>query len=340
MNKRVLIPVLASILILGVLALAILVYAPPQDKPEKLVVNGFKAGGMTNNTDISTTWVIGRNKTAIVNNGAGGSSDEKIREIGNIVKNSTHYNLYYTGQTSGSVEQVHLATATDLMGTWTKYANNPVVPLSEVQTEDPYVWLEGSNYHMFAENKNGTFCCIAYLNSTDAVNWNLQNATILQQTASGWDNRDVSSPVIYKNSTKWYMLYEGRDTATVTGEMALATADYPWGAWTKYAGNPVFTAGSSGTWDDEEVVPDDLYIIDDVFYLIYHGHDGTAWRVGLANSTDLVNWNRVNLIDDSTFEDYDNISTLMFMGIDEKDNLIASLESSTGGDIHIYQMYG
>ena len=208
MNKRVLIPVLASILILGVLALAILVYAPPQDKPEKLVVNGFKAGDMTNNTDISTTWVIGRNKTAIVNNGAGGSSDEKIREIGNIVKNSTHYNLYYTGQTSGSVEQVHLATATDLMGTWTKYANNPVVPQSVVQTEDPYVWLEGSNYHMFAENKNGTFCCISYLNSTDAVNWNLQNATILQQTASGWDNIDVSSPVIYKNSTKWYMLYE------------------------------------------------------------------------------------------------------------------------------------
>jgi len=42
-NKKVIFPVMVGVLLLGVLASAIPVYAPPQDKPEKLIINGLKA---------------------------------------------------------------------------------------------------------------------------------------------------------------------------------------------------------------------------------------------------------------------------------------------------------
>ena len=42
-NKKVIFLVMVGVLLLGVLASAIPVYAPPQDKAEKLVVNGLKA---------------------------------------------------------------------------------------------------------------------------------------------------------------------------------------------------------------------------------------------------------------------------------------------------------
>ena len=52
-NKKVIFPVMVGALLLGVLASAIPVYAPPPDKSEKLVLNGLKviAKQMENSVD-------------------------------------------------------------------------------------------------------------------------------------------------------------------------------------------------------------------------------------------------------------------------------------------------
>jgi len=67
-------------------------------------------------------------------------------------------------------------------------------------------------------------------------------------------------------------------------------ADY--GAWEKSADNPVFGTGTSGSWDDTIVSNPELLKIGDTYYLLYGGNDGSASQIGLATSTDLVNWTR------------------------------------------------
>jgi hypothetical protein len=64
--------------------------------------------------------------------------------------------------------------------------------------------------------------------------------------------------------------------------------------WTKYAGNPVFGVGPSGSWDSSGVGTPSVLFKGGRYELWYSGHSGanSSYRIGFATSPDGVNWTR------------------------------------------------
>lgn len=62
--------------------------------------------------------------------------------------------------------------------------------------------------------------------------------------------------------------------------------------WSAFGSNPVFSA-RPGKWDSNLVTHPSVIKIGDVFHMYYGAHDGLQnYRIGLATSTDFVNWTR------------------------------------------------
>jgi predicted GH43/DUF377 family glycosyl hydrolase len=65
--------------------------------------------------------------------------------------------------------------------------------------------------------------------------------------------------------------------------------------WVKDPGNPVLDVGAPGAWDDSRVVAGPVILESGVYRMWYTGWDGTVnvhFQVGLATSSDGVNWTR------------------------------------------------
>jgi len=83
------------------------------------------------------------------------------------------------------------------------------------------------------------------------------------------------------------------------------------GEWTDYASNPVLTVGAAGSWDALHaswpcvVKPPN----EDTYYMFYTGKSTTtAYAIGVATSTDLVNWTKYAsnpiMVTDQAYEGY------------------------------------
>ena len=76
--------------------------------------------------------------------GSKGSSDEFIREIGNVVFDASEsiykYRITYTGYSEDLPQRIHYAYSEDGIH-WTKSPNNPIITHS---LEDPYLVLHNS----------------------------------------------------------------------------------------------------------------------------------------------------------------------------------------------------
>ena len=267
--------------------------------------DGIGPTGMVAATDISKAWIwMGLASTSWITRGAGaGDQDRLLREPGNIVHHASdtgkEYKVYYSGSDDpygGGDVAILMAYASTLGGSWTK--QGAVILNATLPGEDPWVYIDPATgtYHCWFENKTGGTNAngIAHFTSSDGITWASENNTAIDNGGIGtWDFNDVSSPIVWKEATNdWRMLYEGR-SPTQNGEIGYATAASPNGPWTKSGSNPVITRGAGGTWEDDFVVPDHLVKIGSTYWLIYHGNDGSAIRLGLASSTDLTSWTKV-----------------------------------------------
>ena len=55
-------------------------------------------------------------------------------------------------------------------------------------------------------------------------------------------------------------------------------------------------SGHSGDFDSVSVDDPIVFRVDDRFYMLYIGFDGTGYQTGLAESNDLLHWRRVALV--------------------------------------------
>ena len=232
----------------------------------------------------------------IINVGNSLDWNEHIREIGNVLYESTDtekkYKTFYSGY-KGSYEEnnVYIGFAYSADGnSWTDYGK-----IIHHALEDPYVIRVNNTYFLYAEDKADVpFRNIRRYHSKDCINW-IDDGIVLEPEASGWDSQDVSSPIVWREFDKWYMFYEGRNIGA-DGKIGLAIS--PDGLnWSKSSSNPVFSgSGTREDFDRYQVVPDDMIKIGSTYYLIYHGYNNySSWSTGIAYSRDMFSWIRVKV---------------------------------------------
>ena len=165
--------------------------------------------------------------------------------------------------------------------TFYRYPDNPVSG-----GQYPFVLIEGRTYLMWWGGRT-----INYETSIDGYNWQeYEGNPILERGPNGsWDDSRVSSPSVIKVGDTYYMYYAGTNDFFWRIGLALSPDRV---TWTKYPGNPVFNPDDFGEWDDLNV-QDPMVIFDGTEYKMYYtGYDGSTRRIGLATSTDGLNWTR------------------------------------------------
>ena len=103
-----------------------------------------------------------------------------------------------------------------------------------------------------------------------------------------WDDTKVFRPIIIYDSKaldsnkRFKMIYTG---GNINGINQAGLAYSPDGViWTKYSNNPIIANGQD-TWDSIWVMPDNIIKIDDIYYIVYNGYNGTDVLTGIATAS-------------------------------------------------------
>jgi len=206
-------------------------------------------------------------------------------------------------------------------------------------------------YYLFVEDKGRltkkgkpSFRNIRRYHSLDCKNW-IDDGIILDIDEGGiplnWQNKDVSSPIVYIENGIWYLFYEGRgkpNTELKTkhisslGKIGLAISNDGF-HFKKISQRPIIDVGKPGDWDDRGVVPDDLIKYNNTYYLIYHGNghflaplfcrDWACWRTGIAKSEDLIHFEKLKFNPINPLNGMSDTAMIYFNGKDFVFHLVA-----------------
>jgi len=103
-----------------------------------------------------------------------------------------------------------------------------------------------------------------------------------------WDAAYIASPSVVYDDDQYHMFYNGNNPFLYNWAIGHATSSDGI-TWTKDSlNNPVLTAGSPGSWDDESVLVSSVLIYGSTFHLWYTGAQtgNIYWKIGYAWSTD------------------------------------------------------
>lgn len=96
--------------------------------------------------------------------------------------------------------------------------------------------------------------------------------------------------VLYDTSLGQYrMWYTSFNWANSTLEISYATSTDGL-AWVQYSQNPVMSVGGPGSFDSKWVTDPDVILDSGICRMYYTGFDGTYWRIGIATSSDGLQW--------------------------------------------------
>ncbi len=190
------------------------------------------------------------------------------------------------------------ASASAAPADWTEYPNNPVLTRGASGSWDSWntisvsVVYDAGQYHMWYQGSTQSGSArIGYATSPDGLQWTKYGSSpVFSAGASGsWDSTAVSAPCVRKVGDEWKMWYTGTGTSG-SGGVGLATS--PDGVhWTRYASNPVFVKGSTGSWDSASPARPSVLILNDVYHMWY----GSNGAIGYASSSDGIHWTRSSL---------------------------------------------
>jgi hypothetical protein len=225
----------------------------------------------------------------VLRSGAQGAWDENIRERMWVIFEDGKFHAWYGGwkgpycQMQHKLVQLGYATSTDGVH-WKRHRDNPI--FADRWVEDMCVVRSGDTYFMYAEDESYKKTVIHLLTSPDKIHWTPQGNVLEKVPGSNWEANWVGTPLVWKEGTQWYMLYEGGGP----GDIALALSS-DGRNWSRDRNNPVLPNAPGPAWDDQVTAGDSVIKLGNVYYLFYHAI-GTVWQTGIATSSDLVHWTR------------------------------------------------
>ena len=228
---------------------------------------------------ISYTHFFAGPAAPVFTGGGPGAWDEFVREKLVIIEDGGVFKMWYVGHTSGgqTTSKVGYATSPDGI-TWTRHPGNPVVDRPSQDQDISVLKLAPDSYWMYIEVNNAW---IDLMTSSDGIRWTPYAGNPVRTVAA--------SPVVWREGSNWFMLYEHMPPSGPF-EIYLATsADGR--NWADSPLNPVLSQSAF-------CAPDSIVKDGDTYHLYYHEADGGAWH---ATSTSLTSWtNRTLLLTDLT----------------------------------------
>jgi predicted GH43/DUF377 family glycosyl hydrolase len=184
--------------------------------------------------------------------------------------------LYYSAVSPKSDRAICLATSEDGVH-FKKNPDNPIV----IGGGPEVVYRDGLFYLYYWKRKPvGTGYQLHTGRSSDGFDFEeVSSDPVIPIGPEGsWDSHTVETPRIFSEEGAYYMIYCGSDRHN----------DYPFDAglatsrdlihWTKYAGNPIFSRGNEGEWDEGAIWFTTVEKINGIYYMWYEGYGGGTAR--------------------------------------------------------------
>jgi beta-1,2-mannobiose phosphorylase / 1,2-beta-oligomannan phosphorylase len=199
--------------------------------------------------------------------GGPGAWDQYVREKVAVIQEGSLFKMWYVGHSSAgqSASKVGYATSTDGIN-WTKYPGNPVLDRPYQDQDIAVLRMPDGTYWMYIEVNNSW---LDLFTSPDGLAWTAYAGNPVKTNAA--------SPVVWREGSSWFMLYEYMVGPPFYIHLATSTDGRN---WVDSPANPVLMHGSF-------TVPDSIVKEGSNYHLYYHQADDGAWY---ARSTDLVNW--------------------------------------------------
>ncbi|OGH89919.1 MAG: hypothetical protein A2537_02720, partial [Candidatus Magasanikbacteria bacterium RIFOXYD2_FULL_36_9] len=204
------------------------------------------------------------------------------------------FKMWYSASTS-------VAYATSSNGiNWTRYANNPVFSptgltgnFDKTWANRQYIVKDAGIYYMYYngfENGYDGPGKIGLATSTDGINWNRYSGNPILSPGSGWENTSLYNSAVVKVGSIWYLLFEGKGSATGDNTQIIGLATSTDGInWNRYANNPVIRKGFP-TGSNYAAAPNIIYN-NGKFYIWIMGSDvRSKYFLVRGESTDAINW--------------------------------------------------
>ncbi len=133
------------------------------------------------------------------------------------------------------------------------------------------------------------------------VNWGVpldtgwidyENNPIIVKYNTEFDLLGVGECFVLKDDNDYKMWYTGLSNSGVGyGFYAYSSDGF---SWTRYSQTPVLFPGPMGSWDSHHVSPGVIIKEDGIYFMYYQGWQDNEgmWSLGLATSTDGINWSK------------------------------------------------
>jgi hypothetical protein len=195
-----------------------------------------------------------------------------------VIEDDGIYKMWYVGHdsTGPRTSKIGYATSTDGV-TWTRYSGNPIIDRSSQDQDISVVKISDTSYYMYIERDDNY---IDLFTSSDGISWTAYGSNPVKSTAA--------SPVVWKENSNWYMLYEDMTGPVYNINLATSTNGK---SWTDSPSNPVLS-------ESDHTVPDSIVKVGSTYHLYYHRSEGGTWPAWHAISTNLTTWsNREKILD-------------------------------------------
>lgn len=202
--------------------------------------------------------------------------------------------LQPTGVGVGSI-YIHVTWGVPINQNWIDYSNNPIISKSNNYYDyygvaQPVVLLDEGIYKMwyvgldYAGSGRGN---ILYAFSNDGMNWTQYNNNPVMMPGNyySWDSQNVQPGAVLKENGVFKMYYSGFSDVGSYWYIGLATS-IDGINWEKYP-NPILTPTNS--WEFQ-MVSSSIIKYNNVYYLYYTGRNMPYYAVGVATSTDGINF--------------------------------------------------
>ena len=207
----------------------------------------------------------------------------------------------FNGQNGDGEYKIGAATYNSLSDAWTEYGSNPVLvkgsggSWDDDHVKDPWLLWDGAQYVMYYAGHDGSKYQVGRATASSHTGpWTKAGGNPVLAVGSGgaFDDAGVNFPTVLYEPTdtgkEWKLWYGANDGSVQTIGYAYSSDGL---SWTKVG--QVLTVGSSGTWEDEGVLPGAVYKDGTTYSLFYAGRQGVAaptdpsrWQGGIATFTD------------------------------------------------------